>query len=399
MYIRVQTPEWNKSGSGFVVAADDEKVLVITNHHVAVKRPAGDSSSKVPIVTAVFDSGTKTERSYVAEVVAADAEHDLAVLKLTGVKDAPKPISFADLVAPVETMGVFTFGFPFGQELSTGKASPAITVGRASVSSLRNGDDGELATIQIDGNLNPGNSGGPVVDAKGRLVGVAVAVLKEGQGIGFLVPASEVARTMEGRVGRVRVVARKGDGGKTTARVEASLIDPSNLLRSVAAYYVVVPPKGKQPESESLENTPAVESSLNVEKSIASAEITLEKAEGGVFVQVVAEVPGRKALATKTRGFSLLLGFAGRSRWPSARGLDGLFAQGQVVCGLASGQTCSSREQQREVRLNGESMRVSSVVGETAGGLVYHAEYLLLPAGLANNSPVAACPAAKRVAE
>ena len=128
--------------------------------------------------------------------------------KLTGVKDAPNPIVYANPTTLNETMEVYSFGFPFGQGLSTGKGFPAVTVGKASISSLRSGDKGELATIQIDGNLNPGNSGGPVVDVTGHLIGVAVSGIREGQGIGFLIPALEVVRTMEGRLGRIRVDVR-----------------------------------------------------------------------------------------------------------------------------------------------------------------------------------------------
>ncbi|HEY8504216.1 MAG TPA: serine protease, partial [Gemmataceae bacterium] len=309
VYIRVEAADWNKSGSGFVAAADGGTVLVVTNHHVAVKRPAGDASPEPPAVKVVFDSGTRSERRYPAEVVAADIEHDLAVLRLTGVKDAPKPIPWADPVAPVETMAVYSFGFPFGEELSAGKGSPAVTVGRASVSSLRNGDDGELAAIQIDGNLNPGNSGGPVVDARGRLVGVAVASLKEGQGIGFLVPAAEVARTMAGRVGRVRVTVRREGGGKPVARVEADLIDPAGAFRGATAYYLVVPPGGERPDAPALDEHPGSRRlPLEVGKGSAAGEIALEKAEGELLVRVVAERRGGKAAAAKVRYVSLYPG-------------------------------------------------------------------------------------------
>ncbi len=86
VYIHVATPEWSKSGSGFVVNSDGGTVLVVTNHHVAVKRLAGDHSAKPPAIKVVFDSGTKSERSYAADIVATDAERDLAVLKMTDVR-------------------------------------------------------------------------------------------------------------------------------------------------------------------------------------------------------------------------------------------------------------------------------------------------------------------------
>ena len=103
---------------------------------------------------------------------------------MKGAKDLPKPIDTATAVEPSETMTVYALGFPFGEALSTTKGNPSLTVGKATVSSLRENERGEVVVIQLDGNLNPGNSGGPVVDAKGRLVGVATAGVR-GAGIGL----------------------------------------------------------------------------------------------------------------------------------------------------------------------------------------------------------------------
>src|SRR5205085_1393192 len=120
------------------------------------------------VITLVFASGTRTEQSVTATVLAADAERDLAILKATGVRETPKPIAFSQTPKLVETMQVYVFGFPFGASLSTGRGNPAITVGKGSVSSIRTDNQGELTRVQIDGALNPGNSGGPVVDSKGQ---------------------------------------------------------------------------------------------------------------------------------------------------------------------------------------------------------------------------------------
>ena len=391
VFIRVESGERKASGSGFVVKVDDGTVLIATNHHVAGKSSAVAGTTKVPTIQVVFESGTKSERGYSAEIVASDAERDLAVLKATGVKDPPKPITFENPVAPFETMSVYTFGFPFGQELSTGKGSPAITVGKASVSSLRNADDGELATIQIDGNLNPGNSGGPVVDAKGRLVGVAVAILKEGQGIGFLVPAAEVVRTMDGRVGRIRLTTHNSKVGKTTIRIEADLIDPLRSIRNVSAQYVVVPPKGKKPEPSSLEkHVGSRKLEMTVVKGVATAEFEVEKVEGDVMLQLTAERSAEaKAVSTRVRSFSLYQGpkpedLAGPppDSWTDYVPKDKSFAV------WLPAKPVRQEEKQRDVELGGESMRVSSVIGQTADRLMYHAEYVILPAALARYAPV-----------
>jgi hypothetical protein len=72
-------------------------------------------------------------------------------------------------------MPVYILGFPFGQQVTFRKGSPEITIGKGSISAIRRDDRDQVAYVQIDGEtFNPGNSGGPVVDSKGRLVGVAV---------------------------------------------------------------------------------------------------------------------------------------------------------------------------------------------------------------------------------
>ena len=97
---------------------------------------------------------------------------------MLGHPDFPSGVNTTDRAPLAETMPVYIFGFPFGEMLATSKANPAVTIGKGTISSLREDDAGDAAVIQIDGDVNPGNSGGPVVDARGRLVGVTVAKVK-----------------------------------------------------------------------------------------------------------------------------------------------------------------------------------------------------------------------------
>ena len=95
-------------------------------------------------ISAVFDGGSRTERSAIAEVIATDPARDLAVLKVAGLKGRPVPVEYARPVTPAETMPVYTLGFPFGQS-ATSSGSPAITVGKPSISSVRLDDNGDVA--------------------------------------------------------------------------------------------------------------------------------------------------------------------------------------------------------------------------------------------------------------
>jgi S1-C subfamily serine protease len=213
VYIKNTTANVGRAtGSGFVVRSQGDTVWVVTNHHVVAPLKPEDMPGRrfpgrprVPArpgaveLTAVFRSGTPEEQSLRAAVVADDAKNDLAVLKLSGVRDAPRPIDCKRAPKLVETMRIWAFGFPFGAELDPRKANPAITVTQGTVSSLRLDGRGELSAVQIDGDLNHGNSGGPVVDETGALVGVAVAKIEDTR-IGFAVPVKMLNQLLDSRV-------------------------------------------------------------------------------------------------------------------------------------------------------------------------------------------------------
>src|SRR5262249_22733980 len=199
VYVKVPTEGGLATGSGWLMKVEGEEGYLVTNHHVVAgaRTPPGAAP---PAVTVVFGSGTKGERAVAAEVLASEREPDLAVLKVSGIKDLPRPIPFDRPPDLVETLQVLVFGFPY-----TGldrDRDPAVTVTRGAVSSVR-GDD----IVQLDTNLNPGNSGGPVVDTKGRLVGVAFARPRGPgddpgaiTGIGLAIPAAAVAHMADGYV-------------------------------------------------------------------------------------------------------------------------------------------------------------------------------------------------------
>jgi S1-C subfamily serine protease len=226
------------TGSGFVMKVDGETGYVVTNHHVLFP-PVSKVTREGP-VTLVFWSGTRQERSVAAEIVATDPGHDLAVLRVKGFKDLPAPIPMDADVEVSETMTVYAFGFPFGQALSLTKGNPAMTVGKGSVSSIRENEFGQVARIQIDGDLNPGNSGGPVVDPKGRLIGVAVAKVK-GTRIGMVIPAASLTKMLHGRVGGVGFTTLKVEEGAAYVRVQAHLIDPLGKIKAVALHHLRTP--------------------------------------------------------------------------------------------------------------------------------------------------------------
>jgi hypothetical protein len=179
----LESPDRKSSASAFCIHASG---LFLTNEHAL---PAAGGAETV---TLVLSPGEKAQKVLKARVVRKDKELDLALLRVEGEKDLPALALGSDKDL-AELTELIAFGFPFGAALRVEKNEyPAISVNVGSVTSLRR-KGGELCLIQLDAALNPGNSGGPVLDRNGKVVGVAVAGIK-GAGVNFAIPASVAAR-------------------------------------------------------------------------------------------------------------------------------------------------------------------------------------------------------------
>jgi S1-C subfamily serine protease len=139
------------SGTGFSVSSDGH---VITNHHVI------EGCQKVKI----HHKG----KTIPASVVTFDPKNDLALLKGDF---RPSTVLSLNTNNPELLQDIYVAGFPFGRKVSTG-----VKVTKGIISSLT-GIGNNFSNIQIDAALQPGNSGGPIMDDKGNVVGVAVARL------------------------------------------------------------------------------------------------------------------------------------------------------------------------------------------------------------------------------
>ena len=149
------SPEANtfetSSGTGFFVSPNGH---ILTNYHVIV------GCREVQV-------NTNSERHRVS-IIAEDHVNDLALLKSELNPSAIFPISRE---TPVLLQDIYVAGYPFGDEIST---SVKVTAGI--VSSL-SGIENNEANIQIDAALQPGNSGGPIIDEFGNAIGIAVEKL------------------------------------------------------------------------------------------------------------------------------------------------------------------------------------------------------------------------------
>ena len=90
--------------------------------------------------------------------------------------------------------------------------------------------------MQLDLDLNPGNSGGPIVDDKGNLVGVAVAKVDKTK-IGFAIPVHKLARLLDGHIDPPNLMRVVTINGRTQVFIESNGTDPLGRLRSPTLLY------------------------------------------------------------------------------------------------------------------------------------------------------------------
>lgn len=177
----VEVKEARAYGTAFCIHSSG---LFLTNEHVI--RPAEKDA-----LTLILNAGLKNQRILQAKVVRSDKELDLALLRVEDAKDLPT-LSLGSNENLTELMEVVALGFPFGKALVQDKKDyPAISVSHGHVTALRH-REGRLHRIQVDAVLNPGNSGGPVLDSQGQVVGIVVAGVL-GSGVNFAIPV-DVAR-------------------------------------------------------------------------------------------------------------------------------------------------------------------------------------------------------------
>jgi predicted Zn finger-like uncharacterized protein len=223
LHLRVTLPDGNTAqGSGFFAVYPG---VILTNAHVLGMLHA--DARKPQKIEVTQNSGRSDERKFQATFYAADRSADLAVLRAV-TATVPPPLEVHSARGLRETQKVYVFGFPFGEAL--GKA---VTVNDSSVSSLRE-QNGVLYRVQVHGGMNPGNSGGPVVDARGNVVGVSVSIIPNSQ-INFAVPGDSVHALLDGRMAGIDLdQSYYGTGDAVTLPVTLRTIDPLRRLRGVS---------------------------------------------------------------------------------------------------------------------------------------------------------------------
>jgi serine protease Do len=151
-------------GSGFIISEDG---YVVTNNHVV---------ERATDISVILENGEK----YAAKVVGKDPKTDLAVIKFEP-KGKLQAVKYGDSERLRIGDWVIAIGNPFGLGYT-------VTAGIVSAKGRSLGLGAYDDFIQTDASLNPGNSGGPLFNLKGEVVGVNTAIVAQGKGIGFAIP-------------------------------------------------------------------------------------------------------------------------------------------------------------------------------------------------------------------
>ena len=172
-------------GSGFVYKKEDKKGYILTNHHVI------EGADEIKVVN-------NNDQSVTAKLLGSDELSDLAVLSID--EDAVMDVATFGSSEKVEVGDtVFTVGTPLGNEYK-GTVTKGILSGKNRLVSVDTTTGGSvMEVLQTDAAMNPGNSGGPLVNINGEVIGVNSLKLVEDEieGMGFAIPIELVQSELE----------------------------------------------------------------------------------------------------------------------------------------------------------------------------------------------------------
>jgi putative serine protease PepD len=257
-----QQEQQRGQGSGFVI---DSKGHIVTNDHVV----EGASS-----VTVLFPSG----ETHKATVVGTDASTDLAVIKVDAPESLLHPLTLGDSSEIQVGDAAFALGSPFGLEESF--TSGIVSALHRQIESLNQGFTINDA-IQTDAAINHGNSGGPLLNSSGNVIGVNAQIRSDGggsDGVGFAIPSNTVRKIASELIDSGDV--QHAYLGVQVQQVPASVADELGLVAGVqiAAF----------PETST--KTPAQKAGLRA----ATGEKTINGETYSTGGDVVTELDGQK---------------------------------------------------------------------------------------------------------
>jgi predicted Zn finger-like uncharacterized protein len=217
------------SGSGFFGV--EENILLTNAHVLGMETPESRPPRSVEVV---LNSGDTNEQILAGQVLGVDRHSDLAVLRVYGTKAGqvptiPRPLDVRPAKNLIQTQKVYVFGFPLGE-----RVGKEISITESSVASLRkNPESGVLERVQVNGGMDHGNSGGPVVDTNGDVIGVAVSKIP-GTSIDFAVPGERVLNIFNGSYVDLETHQAYEQGSNVVLPVAVRMMDPLHRVKNVS---------------------------------------------------------------------------------------------------------------------------------------------------------------------
>lgn len=293
------------AGSGFIVSEDG---YILTNAHVVA-----DADSVTVRLT--------DRREFTAEVIGADRGTDVAVIKIDA-NDLPA-VQIGDASALSPGQWVLAIGSPFGLENSA-------TAGIVSATARALGGGSYVPFIQTDVAVNPGNSGGPLFNLDGEVVGINSMIFSQTggyMGLSFAIPIDVAMDVREQLIKNGRVV--RGRIGVTVQDVNAQLAESFGLDRPRGALVSSVDPEGPAADAGLKAgdvilgiNDEPVERSNELAVTIAGlqpgkqAELTIwregKQRELDVRIEEMQDTPAQRASSPRAKGADAKLGLAVR---------------------------------------------------------------------------------------
>ncbi len=221
-------------GSGVVL---DAAGYIVTNAHVVERARLVE----VLLATPMADGGPARSilkpkgRRIRASIVGRDEETDLAVLKINRQDLSALPLADSDLLRPGQI--VIAFGSPLGLRNSA-------SLGVISATARQLHSDDPMIYIQTDASINPGSSGGPLLNAAGEVVGINTLIFSQSggsEGIGFAAPSNIVRHVFDEIRGKGRV--RRGQLGIQVQTITPALADGLGLAQEWGVIVSDVPPE------------------------------------------------------------------------------------------------------------------------------------------------------------
>ncbi len=165
-------------GSGFIYDFAGQ-LVVLTNYHVV----ADTTSINVTFIN---------EKEYSASILGSNPNADLAILSTDAPEDEYEPLEIVSSSTLSVGDSVIVVGTPYGLE-----GSMSVGIVSALNRTLTTDDYSIGNVIQTTAPLNPGNSGGPLLNYQGQVVGIVTAIVQESQGIGLAIPSDTILENIE----------------------------------------------------------------------------------------------------------------------------------------------------------------------------------------------------------